>query len=286
MKHFIFFLAQVSLIALITSCTKIIYIGKKIDPEIIPGKNHNDIVFVNLFDYTLTENVKQKEKPSYRAGVSGLVEGLSSFSSDTSFSFVVGDTLKKGIGSGLLTTLLQADTITAICNRYKTNLLLSLDSLSIFFDWETTVESNNDGTSKTKNFYLNTKNYLSLYSTDGTLINRSEVDNSTLYRSRPTLSGIITIEPSLYRARYVIGDLSFQAGEDYVSKFFPQIVQETRQLYTGKPFSESNRYVFARDWNKAIEILEQLTKNKDPLISKKAKYNLEVVKEAKDADNK
>jgi hypothetical protein len=286
MKHFISFLAQVSLLVLISSCTKIIYIGKKIDPEINLEKKHNDIVFVNLFDYTLSENVKQKEKVSYRAGVSGLVEGLSYFSSDSSFSFVVGDTLKKGIGSGLLTTLLPADTITAICSRYKTNLLLSLDSLSIFFDWETTVESDNVGTSKTKNFYLNTKNYLSLYSADGNLINRSEVDNSTLYRSRPTLSGLITIEPSLYRARYEIGDLSFQAGEDYVSKFFPQIVQETKQLYTGNPFSESNRYVFARDWNKAIEILEQLTKNKDPLISKKAKYNLEVVKEAKDADIK
>jgi hypothetical protein len=286
MKHFITFLAQVSLIVLLFSCTKIIYIGKRVDPEIILEKDHNDIVFVNLFDYTQPENVQQKEKASYRAGVSGLVDGLSSFSSDSSFSFVIGDTLKKGIGSGLYTTLLPADTITAICDRYKTNLLLSLDSLSIFFDWETTVESGYEGTSKTKNFYLCTKNYLSLYSADGDLINRSEADNSTLYRSRPTLSALITIKPSLYRARNEIEDLSFQAGQDYVSKFFPQMVQETKQLYTGKPFSESNRYVFARDWNKAIEILEQLTKNKDPLISKKAEFNLEIVKEAKEADRK
>ena len=157
MKHFITFLVQVSLIVLLSSCTKIIYIGRRVDPEIILENDHNDIVFVNLFDYTLPVNVKQKDKASYQAGVSGLVEGLSSFSSDSSFSFVVGDTLKKGIGSGLLTTLLPEDTITAICNRYKTNLLLSLDSLSIFFDWETTVESDNGGTSKTKNFYLNTK---------------------------------------------------------------------------------------------------------------------------------
>ena len=286
MKHFITFLVQVSLIVLLSSCTKIIYIGRRVDPEIILEKGHNDIVFVNLFDYTLPVNVKQKEKVSYQAGVSGLVEGLSSFSSDSSFSFVVGDTLKKGIGSGLLTTLLPADTITAICNRYKTNLLLSLDSLSIFFNWETLVDSDNEGTSKTKNFYLNINVYLSLYSAGGDLINRSGVDNSTLYRSRPTLSGLITIEPSFYRARYEVGNLSFQAGENYVNKFFPQIVQETKQLYSGKHFSESNRYVFARDWNKAIEILEQLVKNQDPLIAAKAKYNLEIVKEAKEADNK
>jgi hypothetical protein len=277
---------QVALIVLLFSCTKIIYIGKSVDPEIILEKGHNDIVFVNLFDYTLPVNVRQKEKASYQAGVSGLAEGLSSFSSDSSFSFVIGDTLKKGIGPGLLTTLLPADTITAICNRYKTNLLLSLDSLSIFFDWETTFESDNEGTSKTKNFYLNTKNYLSLYSASGDLINRNEVYRSTLYRSRPTLSGLITIEPSLNKARYEVGNLAFQAGEDYVSKFFPQIVQETKQLYSGKYFSESNRYVFARDWNKAIEILEQLTKNQDPQIAAKARYNLEVVKEAKETDGK
>lgn len=270
----------------LSSCTKIIYIGKRVDPEIILEKDHNDIVFVNLFDYTLPINVNQKEKASYQAEVSGLVEGLSSFSSNSSFSFVIGDTLKKGIGPGLLTTLLPTDTITAICNRYKTNLLLSLDSLNIFFDWETTVESDNEGTSKTKNFYLNTKVYLSLYSAGGDLLNRSEVGNSTLYRSRPTLSGLITIEPSLYKARYEVGNLSFQAGEDYVSKFFPQIVQETKQLYSGKYFSESNRYVFARDWNKAIEILEQLTTNQDQQTASKAKTNLEIVKEAKEADRK
>ena len=286
MKVFFSLFVPVTIIMILSSCTRVIYIGRRVEPEIILEKGHNDIVFINLFDYTLPEYVKQKARVAYQAGVTGLVEGLSSFSSDSSFSFVVGDTLKKGIGSGLFTTLLPADTITAICNRYKTNLLLSLDSLSIFFNWETLVDSDNEGTSKTKNFYLNTNVYLSLYSAGGDLINRSEVDKSTLYRSRPTLSGLITIEPSLYRARYEVGNLSFQAGEEYVNKFFPQFVQEAKQLYSGKPFSESNRYVFARDWNKAIEILEQLVKNQDPLIAAKAKYNLEIVKEAKEADNK
>lgn len=271
MKVFITNLVTVSLILVLSSCTRIIYIGRRVEPEIILAKEHHDIAFVNLFDYTLPVYVKQKDKVLYHAGVMGLVEGLSSFSSDSSFNFLIGDTLKKGIETGLLTTLLPEDTIRVICNRYRTNLLLALDSLSVSFDWETT------------NFYLNTKFFLSLYSATGDLINRSEVDQSTLYRSRPALSGFITIEPSIARAREVVGNLSFQAGEDYVDKFFPQIVQETKQLYSGKPFSESNHYVFARNWNKAIEILEQLVKNQDPLIADKARHNLEVVKEAEEA---
>ena len=72
-------------------------------------------------------------------------------------------------------------------------------------------------------------------------------------------------------------------SKPYVDKFFPQIVQETKQLYSGKPFSESNFYVFARNWNKAIENLEQLAKNQDPVVADKARHNLEVVKEAEEA---
>ncbi len=286
MKVIISLLVPVSIIIVLSSCTRIIYIGRRVEPEIILEKEHNDIVFVNLFNYTMTDYVKQKAMVAYQAGVTGLVEGLSTFSSDSSFSFLIADTLKRGIETGLLTTLLPEDTINDICDQYKTNLLLALDSLSIFFDWETSVDKDNEGINRTKNFYLNTRFFLSLYSSTGDLINRSEVDQSSLYRSRPTLYGFITIEPSMAKARDAIGNQSFQAGEDYVDKFFPKLIQETKQLYSGKPFRESNHYVFAKDWNKAIELLEQLVKNQDPQIADKARLNLEVVKEAAEANEK
>lgn len=272
---------------LLSSCAKIIYIGKRIDPEIILEKEQHNIVFVNLFDYTSSINIKKKDVASFHNGVMGLLEGLSSFSSDASFNLVVGDTLKKGIETGFLTTLLPVDSVSAICNRNKSNMLLALDSLNIYFDWETTAEDDNNGyTSKTKNFYINTRIFLSLYSVTGDLINRSELDQSTFYRSRPTLSGIITIVPSLARAREDIGELAFQSGLDYVSKFYPRINQDTQQLYSGKPFRDSNRYVFSRDWKKAGELLEELIKNSDPIVAEKAKHNLEVVKEAAQASEK
>ena len=286
MKVVISLLAPLCLIMFLSFCTRIIYIGKRVEPEIILENKHNDIVFVNLFDYTLPENVKQKARVGYQAGVTGLVEGLSSFSSDSSFSFLIGDTLKRGIETGFLTTLLPEDTISDICNRYNCNLLLALDSLSIFFDWEINVDNDNEGINRTKNFYLNTRFFLSLYSSTGDLINRSEVDQSSLYRSRPTLYGFITIEPSLAKARVAVGNQSFQAGEDYVDKFFPKLFQETKQLYSGKLFRESNQYVFAKNWNKAIELLEQLAKNQDTVIANKARFNLDIVKEAAEADKK
>jgi hypothetical protein len=286
MKVVISLLAPFCLIMFLSSCARIIYIGKRVEPEIILENKHNDIVFVNLFDYTTPENVKQKASVGYQAGVTGLVEGLSSFSSDSSFSFLIGDTLRRGIKTGFLTTLLPEDTISDICDRYHCNLLLALDSLSIFFDLEINVDDDNEGINRTKNFYLNTRFFLSLYSSTGDLINRSEVEQSSLYRSRPTLYGFITIEPSLAKARVAVGNQSFQAGEDYVDKFFPKFFQETKQLYTGKLFRESNQYVFAKNWNKAIELLEQLAKNQDTVIVNKARYNMDIVKEAAEADKK
>lgn len=272
---------------LLSSCSKIIYISKRIEPEIILEKEKHNIVFVNLFDYTLSENIKQKDKVSFHNAVMGLLEGLSSFSSDTSFNLVVGDTLKKYIGAGMLTTLLPVDSVSAICNRNNSNMLLGLDSVNIFFDLETTPEDDNYGYSgNTKNFYINTRFFLSLYSVTGDLINRTELDQSTFYRSRPTLSGSVAVVPSVERAREDIGELAFQSGLDYVSKFYPQITRDTQELYSGKPFRDSNRYIFSRDWKKAAELLDELTKNSDPVVAEKAQHNLEVVREAASASER
>jgi hypothetical protein len=284
MKGFVILLLCVLIVLNFSSCTKFVYIGKKIDPEINTGKGDHDIVFVNLFDFTSPENVRKKDETAYHDGVMSLLEGLSQFSSDSTFIFSVGDTLKKGIGKGLLTTLLPEDSIRVICRRSKSNLLLALDSVSIFFEWEINVNNNDKGIlSETWDFYLNTRFFLSLYSVTGELINRSELDQSSFYGSSPVDPGIITVKPSLGRARDDIITLAFQAGQDYIDKFYPKITKETRQLYTGKQFRESNRYIFSKDWTKAAELLEVLTKNQDPEIADKAKHNLDIVKEASDA---
>jgi hypothetical protein len=97
------------------------------------------------------------------------------------------------------------------------------------------------------------------------------------------MPGFILV-PSVAGAREEIGNLAFQAGQDYVSKFYPQIIHETKQLFTGSSFKESNDYIFAKNWKKAIELLEQITQSHDPAIAEKARHNLEVVKVASEAD--
>ena len=269
------------------SCIKLVYIAKRNGPEIPLNSRHNDIVFVNLFDYTSPEIVKEKEKSAYHEGVMRFIDGLFYFNNDSSFSFTVCDTLKRGIGKDLLTTLLSVDTIQNICSKFKANLLIALDSVSLYFDWEIESDNNQYGyNGKTKNTYLNSKFYVSLYKSSGELINRTELDQSSLFGSRPPLSGIVTFKPSISRAINIAQSLGYYSGQDYVSRFYPHIIQDTQQLYSGKLFRESNNYIFEKNWAKAVELLEQLAKNPDPLIAEKAKHNLEVVKEAAAAGKK
>ena len=282
MKKYAFLLLPISTLLFLCSCSTIIYIGKLHKPEINPDIDTGNIVFVSLFDYTVPVYVKEKNVISYNAGVRKFMEGLTSASSgNASFKFFAGDSLKKGTEVGQLTTLLPVDSVIVICARYKADMLLALDSMNIYFDWETIVDDGTDGSkSRTKNFYLYTGFYLSLYSTTGDLIDRSQVKNSLLYKSRPALSGLITIKPSIAKASSEVESLAFQAGSDYVGKFYTQIVNEPRSIYWGKHFIESNYYMRAGNWSKAIELLEQLVKSQDSRIVNKARQNLSVAKEA------
>jgi Family of unknown function (DUF6340) len=280
MKTVTSFLFTIVILFSLCSCSSFILVQKTYDPEIILKKKPCKIVFINIFDYTSPAYVKEKHENAYHAGVMKLAEGLSSFSKDESFGFLIGDTLKKDIMPGQLTAFLPEDTILAICERHNTDMLLTLDSLNIFFDWETIVNNDGDGKEKVKNFYLYTRFYLSFYSATGTLINRSMIEKSSLYKFRVALSALITIKPSIANAIETVKPLSFQAGQDYVSKFYPKTVLESRKIYAGKAFKESNLFIKLRNYDKAIELLEQLAKSPDPDIAMKARNNLSVVKEA------
>src|SRR4030043_2049038 len=68
----------------------------------------------------------------------------------------------------------------------------------------------------------------------GDLIDRSMDALSSLYTSRPALSGIIAFTPSLDKAEEEIGHLAKIVGEEYVKKFYPGTELVNRKIYVGK----------------------------------------------------
>jgi hypothetical protein len=286
MKTVTSFLFAIVILSSLSSCSNFLLVQKTYDPEINLERKPYKIVLVNIIDYTSPAYVREKQENSYHAAVMKFAEGLSSsFSSDESLSLLIGDTLKKDIPAGKLTELMPKDTILKICKLHDSDMLLTLDSLNIFFDWETIVNDDDKGNLlKEKNFYLYTRFYLSFYSATGELINRSMIEKSSLYKSRLALSALITFKPSIANAIGTVKSLSFQAGQDYVSKFYPKTVQESRKIYSGKAFKESNLFIKLRNWEKATELLDQLAKSPDRNIAMKAQHNLSVVKEAAELD--
>jgi hypothetical protein len=269
----------------LNSCTKYVFVNKSYDPEIVPGIKPVRIVFVNLFDYTSQGYVKEKNEIPYYMGVKRFYEGLSaSFSKDNSFIFFTGDTLKKDIPKGQLTAYLPNDSVLAICRRYDADMLLTIDSVNIFIDWTYTVQDDGNSKYKEKQYYLHTNFYVSFYSAAGEQRNRSMVEKSLLYKSRQAVLIIVTFKPSITNAIESIEPLSFEAGEEYVSKFYPKKVQETRKLYAGKVFKESNLFIELRNWEKAKELLDQLVESSDRDIARKARQNLLIVKELSELD--
>jgi hypothetical protein len=264
----------------LTSCMTYVTVPKLLPPEIELFAQSNNIVFFNNFDYTNPRNTKEKHEVTYHAGVKGLIAGISSsFSGDSTVHFVVGDTLSKKVEKGFHAMILRKDSVQRICASFEADRLMAMDSLKVFFDWETLSPDNPENSSlKTKNYYLHFLAFISLYDANGDLINRSEMEKSSLYTSRAALSGLITIQPMLSKARKEVEALAALAGEDYVKKFYPQTTTETEKLYSGKIFSESNLLIGNNDCTRAIEILYQLADSPNPKTAKKAEHNLSIAK--------
>jgi len=277
---FIFF----SLSQLLVSCLSYISVQRPLSPEIQLNSASNNIVFVNYFDYMNPLVADEKHRSAYREGINGLALGISTgFSKEARVRYAIGDTLRSGVQKGMLTEIHPPDSVRNICSIFQADMLLALDSVRVFFDWETITEENEDGSkSKTKNFYIIFRGYLTTYAATGDIINRSEVERSDLYTSRAALSELITFKPALDKAADEVRGLALQAGTDYVSKYYPSVTTETKMLYGGKIFKESNISLSKKECAQVTDFLNGLTGSKDPKTAKRAAHNLDVAGEVCD----
>jgi hypothetical protein len=266
---------------LMVSCTSYISVQRPLSPEIPLNSTSNNIVFVNYFDYTNPLFVEEKHRAAYREGINGLALGISTgFSKESRVRYTIGDTLRRSLKKGGLTEIQPPDSVQKICSHFGADMLLALDSVKVEFDWETITNENEDGSkSKTKTFYLIFHGYMTTYASSGDIINRSEVERSQLYTSRATLSGLITFQPSLEKAADEVRGLSLLAGSDYVSKFYPSVTTETKMLYGGKVFKESNIDLSKKECTQVMDYLNGLTGSKDSKTAKRAAHNLDVARE-------
>ena len=265
---------------MLSSCTTMIFVNKSLPPEIeIPDKDQK-IVIQNFFDYTRPEFVKEKHEEVFHSGISSFTNGLISFLAGSDLiSAYEGDTLVVSGPERNLSDVLDPVYVEATCKRYQTDLLLAIDSLSIDFDWETETVENDDGSKeKTKYFYLLLQPFLSLYDNTGKLIDRSSIPDQEVYSTRPALSGLLTIRPSLksQKAKREVASLADKASRHYGMKFFQGMASFPYKVYYTKPLNTAYRMMQTGNWAEAIRELLPFASSPDPKTAKRAAHNLGV----------
>jgi hypothetical protein len=281
MKNFILLIIPLFIFG---SCTTPVFITKELPPELVLPKQPARIVYSNLFDFRENPGIKDKHEAAYQTGIDEFGISLAKDGVVENPVIIVAlDTSMRSSGKTMHPGFLMGKSdIVSLCNSYAADYLLTLDSLRLNFDWEVIREDLGDGSvSKTKDFYIVNNYYVSLYDNTGEVIERTLLEKGQFYRSRPTLGGLLTIMPNLDNAKDKIGTLAHEAGTEYHRMFYPSAVTETRILYGGKHFKETNSLIFSGEYDKAIVVLQDIISSLKPKLAQKAQNNLEVAKEMK-----
>ena len=270
---------------MINGCTTYVFTSRTLPPKLVLDKQPAKIAFGSQFEYQLNPGIKDKHENAYQIGIEEFGKTLSEFKPSNNQKVIfLNDTTNHTFLSIHSGDSLQINTqITGVCNRYNTDYYLVLDSVYFYFDWEVNREEFDDGSvSKTKDFYLMGNYYLTLFNHDGTVMEKTLLEKSIHYASRPTLGALITIKPNLDNAKEKIRKLSNEAGQEYFSMFYPSFESDIMvELYTGKVFKESNALIRSGKYDEAIPLLQDMTKTLSPKLAEKAKHNLDAAFELK-----
>jgi hypothetical protein len=119
---------------------------------------------------------------------------------------------------------------------------------------------------------------MTLYSSDGQVIDRCAGEKSTYVKSNYTIFGMLG-GMNIVRAREAVRALSHDAAKDCIGKYYPFTETVPVMIYSGGPFKEISRQIIAGRPEEALEPLRNLTRSSDPKIAQKAEHNLAVVNE-------
>jgi len=278
MKRIYKALSVFTLIILASSCTTVIQMQKTYPPEKVLQVDSAKYVFVNFFDYRIPEFIKDKYEIAYAVAVRGYIDGLGeTILMDPKESFAVGDTLNDGFNVSSMQLPEFTDTVRAICTLHGADMLIALDSINLWIDWDISLEENDEGGNiLVKDFYLYANNYMTLYTSEGEVIDRCAGEKSTFVKSKYTIFGMVG-GPTITKAREAVRSLSHDAAKDCINKFYPFTENYTETLYKGGQLNKINELIIAGRPEEAVGPLNALINSSDQDMVKKASYNLEVV---------
>jgi hypothetical protein len=253
---------------------------KTYPPEAALPADSSRFLLVNFYDYQAPEFIRDRYESAYAAAVRGYATGLSSMTArDQRATFMIGDTLRKGFTVMSMQYPEFTDTVRAICSRYRANLLVALDSIDLSVESEFYIAENDEGGSMlAKDFYLYSNTYMTLYSSDGEIVDRCAGEKSDYVKSKYTLLGMIG-GPTLAGQKERVKVLSEAAARDCIGRYFPFTEKYTGKLYTGGALNKPNLLIMENKPEEAVPLLTGLTRSSSTSLAEKAVHNLKVANE-------
>lgn len=278
MKRIFHALSFITLVILASSCTTVVQMQRTYRPESVLPADSAKFVFVNFFDYRIPEYIKDKYEIAYAVAVRGYIDGLGeTVLMDPGGSFAIGDTLNDGFSVSSMQLPEFTDTVKAICGSHGADMLIALDSMNLWIDWDINLEEDDEGDNMlVKDFYLYANSYMTLYTSSGEIIDRCAGEKSTFIKSKYTIFGMVG-GPTITKAREAVRSLSRDAAKDCIGKFYPFTENYTETLYKGGPLNKINELIIAGHAEEAVSPLKALTNSTDQSLAKKASSNLVVV---------
>jgi len=280
MKRFHLPLALVITAAVATSCSTVVQMQRTSPPQAALPADSTRIVYVNFYDYQLNESIKDRHEDGYAAAVNGYAIGLSGLVQDDPRAvFMIADTLKRGFTVSSMQYPEFADTVRAICGEYGANLLVALDSIRLWVDWEMYLSENDEGGNMlAKDFYLYANTYMTLYTSEGEVLDRCAGEMSDYVKSRYTIFGMIG-GPNVSNQKNRIKLLTEAAARDCIGKYYPFTEKYTGKLYSGGELTKLNKLIIGGKPEDAIGPLTELTNSSSPALASKAEHNLAIANE-------
>jgi hypothetical protein len=147
----------------------------------------------------------------------------------------------------------------------------------LYFDQEVDVQEDNEGNkSKTAYYDLVLNTYITIYNTDGKVIDKLTEERRIFHDERGVVSGLLAVGPSMGKADENVMKISDELGRLLITKFYPTDIQEMRLFYGKKEFAPAYKAFRTRNWEIVERELFQLAKHSDQKIQGRAAYNLAV----------
>lgn len=249
-------------------------------PEVAVADHEWKVMALNRYNPALLSFKQEKKTAVFAAGANQAFAGaLETVYADDTYQLVAVDssTFKAAVPGQQL----SPEQVHALYQRQPFHLLLCLEHFTTYFEQETVREKDEDGSvSKMAHYTLVARADWALYDSTGAVLDQVSLFDQELYNSRPVLSGLLAIGPSIGNAGEEVNRLARQTGRAYWERLSPKPIRIMRAYYLGKTMQPAAACMAAGKWQDALALLHPITTSTSGKEAGKAAYNLAVVYEA------